>query len=152
MKQKQKKAAERITGDDYVAYLRVSSKGQVNTDYNPEGVSIPAQRTKVEERGQELGSTKAATKLLQAQCTKQLRALDTKESNLIDLAADGALPQDKIRARLHEITRQRKRLTERLADTDQDLSMAGRSSRRACSCFKIRKRCTSAATISSAAG
>src|SRR5579875_3300946 len=59
MKQAQK-AAQRITGDDYVAYLRVSSKGQVNTDYNPEGVSIPAQREKVEERGRELGSTKAA--------------------------------------------------------------------------------------------
>ena len=59
MKSKQK-AEARITGDDYVAYLRVSSKGQVNTDYNPEGVSIPAQREKVEERGHELGSSKAA--------------------------------------------------------------------------------------------
>jgi site-specific DNA recombinase len=58
MKQK-KKAVVRITGDDYVAYLRVSSRGQVNTDYNPEGVSIPAQRVKIEERGCELGSTKA---------------------------------------------------------------------------------------------
>lgn len=54
------KALGRITGDDYVAYLRVSSKGQVNTDYNPEGISIPAQREKVHERGQELGSVKAA--------------------------------------------------------------------------------------------
>lgn len=59
MKQKQK-AVQRITGNDYVAYLRVSSRGQVNTDYNPEGVSIPAQRTKVEERGEELGSAKVA--------------------------------------------------------------------------------------------
>ncbi|KPI28063.1 Resolvase domain-containing protein [Actinobacteria bacterium OK074] len=59
MKQKQK-AMQRITGDDYVAYLRVSSRGQVNTDYNPEGVSIPAQRVKVEERGRELSSTKVA--------------------------------------------------------------------------------------------
>lgn len=67
----------------------------------------------------------AATKLLNAQLTKQLRELDTKETNLIDLAADGTLPQGKIRARLHEITRQRKRLTERLADTDQDLGLAG---------------------------
>ncbi|MCA1705376.1 MAG: hypothetical protein LC808_19815 [Actinobacteria bacterium] len=25
-------------------YLRVSTPGQVNTDYNPEGISIPAQR------------------------------------------------------------------------------------------------------------
>ena len=55
-----KKIVNRITGDDYVAYLRVSSRGQVDTDYNPEGVSIPAQREKVEERGRELGSSKAA--------------------------------------------------------------------------------------------
>ncbi|MET7483245.1 recombinase family protein [Streptomyces sp. NPDC005538] len=55
-----KKIIERVTGNDYVAYLRVSSKGQVNTDYNPEGVSIPAQREKVEERGRELGAAKAS--------------------------------------------------------------------------------------------
>ena len=58
MKQKQKEA-QRITGDDYVAYLRVSSRGQVNTDYNPEGISIPAQREKIHERGIEIGATKA---------------------------------------------------------------------------------------------
>ncbi|WP_168915047.1 hypothetical protein [Microcella flavibacter] len=31
-------------GSRAVVYLRVSSKGQVNTDYDPEGISIPAQR------------------------------------------------------------------------------------------------------------
>ncbi|MFJ6985044.1 MULTISPECIES: hypothetical protein [unclassified Streptomyces] len=72
-----------------------------------------------------LEEQQSAAKLLHAQLTKQLRELDTKETNLIDLAADGTLPQDKIRARLHEITRQRKRLTERPGDTDQDLSRAG---------------------------
>ncbi len=56
---KEQRAAQRITGNDYVSYLRVSSRGQVNTDYNPEGVSIPAQREKVDERGRELGSAKA---------------------------------------------------------------------------------------------
>ncbi len=62
------------------------------------------------------------TKLLQAQLTKQLRALDTKESNLIDLAADGGLPQGKIKAKLRDITKQRDRLTTRLHDVDEDLS------------------------------
>ncbi|WP_436502238.1 recombinase family protein [Actinokineospora sp. HUAS TT18] len=57
---KKNKAVERITGDDYVAYLRVSTPGQVNTDYNPEGISIPAQREKVAERGQEIGANKVA--------------------------------------------------------------------------------------------
>jgi site-specific DNA recombinase len=56
---KRNKVIDRIVGNDYVAYLRVSSRGQVNTDYNPEGISIPAQREKVEERGRELGSNKA---------------------------------------------------------------------------------------------
>ncbi|BFO19944.1 hypothetical protein SHKM778_63320 [Streptomyces sp. KM77-8] len=64
----------------------------------------------------------ATTKLLQAQLTKQLRALDTKESNLIDLAADGGLPQGKIKAKLRDITKQRDRLTTRLHDVDEDLS------------------------------
>ena len=68
-------------------------------------------------------SQQGATKLLHAQLTKQLRELDTKETNLIDLAADGTLPQGKIRARLHEITRQRERLSLRLEDTSQDLSV-----------------------------
>jgi site-specific DNA recombinase len=31
-------------GTRAVIYLRVSSTGQVRTDYNPEGISIPAQR------------------------------------------------------------------------------------------------------------
>lgn len=55
-----KKPIERVVGNDYVAYLRVSTKGQVNTDYNPEGVSIPAQREKAHERGLELNSQKVA--------------------------------------------------------------------------------------------
>ncbi|WP_427925507.1 hypothetical protein [Streptomyces sp. cg40] len=62
------------------------------------------------------------TRLLQVQLTKQLRTLDTKENNLIDLAADGDLPQDKIKARLREITKQRDRLTDRLHDVDDSLS------------------------------
>ncbi len=64
------------------------------------------------------------TKILQAQLTKQLRALDTKENNLIDLAADDSLPQGKIKAKLREITKQRDRLTARLHDVDEDLSTA----------------------------
>ncbi len=37
-------ATTRIIGSDAVCYLRVSSVGQVKTDYDPEGMSIPAQR------------------------------------------------------------------------------------------------------------
>src|SRR5579863_7506629 len=46
----------RITGDDNVRYLRVSSPGQVNTGYNPEGISLPAQREACVSRERELGT------------------------------------------------------------------------------------------------
>jgi DNA invertase Pin-like site-specific DNA recombinase len=50
----------RITGTDSVRYLRVSSKGQVETEYNPEGISLPAQRDACQEREHELGSVSVA--------------------------------------------------------------------------------------------
>jgi len=37
-------------------YLRVSSPGQVRTDYDPEGLSIPAQRQACERKARELGA------------------------------------------------------------------------------------------------
>ena len=37
-----------------VLYLRVSTVGQVNTDYDPEGISLPAQRTACQRRAIEL--------------------------------------------------------------------------------------------------
>jgi len=38
-----------------VLYLRVSTTGQVETDYDPEGISIPAQRLACERRAQQMG-------------------------------------------------------------------------------------------------
>ena len=38
-----------------VIYLRVSSAGQVNTDYDPEGLSIPAQRVACQRKAADLG-------------------------------------------------------------------------------------------------
>ncbi len=38
-----------------VIYLRVSSAGQVNTDYDPEGISIPAQREACRRKAAQLG-------------------------------------------------------------------------------------------------
>jgi site-specific DNA recombinase len=45
------------SGSRAVIYLRVSSKGQVNTDYDPEGISIPAQRVAVTRKAEQLGLT-----------------------------------------------------------------------------------------------
>lgn len=39
-----------------VRYLRVSRPSQVNTDYNPEGISLPAQREATERKEHELGT------------------------------------------------------------------------------------------------
>jgi len=46
----------RITGDDGVRYLRVSDASQVETDFDPEGNSIPAQRVAIMRRERELNS------------------------------------------------------------------------------------------------
>jgi len=50
----------RISGTDSVRYLRVSSPGQVETEYNPEGISLPAQRDDCIARERELGSVSVA--------------------------------------------------------------------------------------------
>ena len=42
-------------GNRAVLYLRVSSQSQVNTDYDPEGLSIPAQRTSCERKAEQMG-------------------------------------------------------------------------------------------------
>ena len=44
-------------GTRAVLYLRVSSKGQVNTDYDPEGLSIPAQRSSCIRKAEQMGLT-----------------------------------------------------------------------------------------------
>ncbi|MEX5635780.1 recombinase family protein [Parafrankia sp. FMc2] len=44
-----------IRGEQGIAYYRVSSTGQVNTDYDPEGISLPAQRVASKQRARELG-------------------------------------------------------------------------------------------------
>ena len=50
------KPNSRATGNDSIGYLRVSSASQVKTDYDPEGISIPAQRLAVKNRAKELKS------------------------------------------------------------------------------------------------
>ncbi len=64
-----------------------------------------------------------ATKLLEQQLTIQLARLDRQEENLLDLAADGDLPQAKIRQRLHRIAEQRERLQAQKADTDTQIDI-----------------------------
>jgi site-specific DNA recombinase len=69
-----------------------------------------------------LADTEAAQRLLRKQLEDQLISLDTKEENLLDFAADGTLPQGKIRARLADIGRQREKLRNELDTVTDDLS------------------------------
>ena len=56
----------------------------------------------------------------------ELHGLDAKEANLIDLAADGTLPQAKIKEKLREIAERRKHLTGRLNEAKDDLDTSAR--------------------------
>lgn len=67
-----------------------------------------------------LADEHAATRLARDQARTELARLDVREENLLDLAADGDLPQAKIRQRLRDIEAQRAaiRATEERASTE----------------------------------
>jgi site-specific DNA recombinase len=72
-----------------------------------------------------LGNAENAQKLLHHQLRQQLKALSVKTDNLIDLAADGQIAAERVRAKLREIERQRARLQEQLDQVTDDLSVGG---------------------------
>ncbi|WP_285137896.1 recombinase zinc beta ribbon domain-containing protein [Microbacterium sp. lyk4-40-TSB-66] len=63
----------------------------------------------------------AADRELKDGLRKQLTTLEAQEDRLIDLAADGTMPSDKLRGRLNEITLQKASIKERLAKTETHL-------------------------------
>lgn len=68
----------------------------------------------------------AAQQLLRKNLEDQLAQLTVKEDNLLDLAADGSLPQERIRQRLREIARDRQRVTEQLSQVHGGLRLTSR--------------------------
>ena len=55
-----------------VLYLRVSTPGQVHTDYDPEGISLPAQRKACQRKADQLGLTVAGVSVeagVRGRCT-----------------------------------------------------------------------------------
>lgn len=60
--------------------------------------------------------------LLHKHLEYQLTQLSAEEDNLIELAAHSSLPQERIRQRLSEVTRDRQRITEHLSQAHGDLS------------------------------
>ncbi|QLY34925.1 recombinase zinc beta ribbon domain-containing protein [Nocardia huaxiensis] len=75
---------------------------------------------------QMLAENEMAQRLYRKQLQDQLKDLETKETNLIELAADGELPQAKIRSRLTEIKREREKLEADLVDVRLDLSASAK--------------------------
>jgi len=69
-----------------------------------------------------LGEQEKSARLLRKQITTQLKELDTKEENLINLAADKSLPQTKIKEKLRDIASERRRLEGRLDTANADLT------------------------------
>ncbi|WP_433209150.1 recombinase family protein [Nocardia sp. CA-107356] len=69
-----------------------------------------------------LAEGEAAQRLYRKQLQDQLKDLDVKETNLIGLAEDGAMPKAKIRTRLTEIAREREKLEAELGKVQLDLS------------------------------
>ncbi len=72
-----------------------------------------------------MSDDKTATRTLKKQLTKQLERLDTQETNLIELAADGLAAQNKIRSKLLKIERDRAALQGRLAAATEELQIGG---------------------------
>jgi site-specific DNA recombinase len=65
-----------------------------------------------------------ASGLMKTHLTERLARLEQQEENLLDLAADAALPRTKLRDRLKTLAAEREALTHELARTNRDL-MAG---------------------------
>jgi site-specific DNA recombinase len=81
-------------------------------------------RQEVREQLEEaVADDQTSTHELHAALTRRLKELDERESRLIDLAADDALPQAKIRAKLHEIQRERERARTGLTNTSEELAV-----------------------------
>ncbi|WP_090361429.1 recombinase family protein [Mycolicibacterium fluoranthenivorans] len=67
--------------------------------------------------------SQTSTRELHASLTRRLRQIDVKESRLIDLAADGDMPRDKIRAKLNAFKVERANIEASLARTGEELSI-----------------------------
>jgi site-specific DNA recombinase len=70
-----------------------------------------------------LTDTQATTHELHASLTRRLAELDAKESRLIDLATDDAMPRAKIRAKLNDLKLEKARIEAGLTNTGEELAI-----------------------------
>ncbi|MDZ7886591.1 MAG: hypothetical protein U5N53_28475 [Mycobacterium sp.] len=70
-----------------------------------------------------VGDSQASTRELHASLTRRLKQVETKESRLIDLAADGDMPRDKIRTKLNALKLERANIEASLTSTGEELML-----------------------------
>ncbi len=85
----------------------------------PEGFQTTAR----ELLGQVMTDEQASVRQMHSSMTKQLKDLDAKEERLLDLAADGTLPQTKIKDRLRKIHADRAAVEAGLTATNAELAV-----------------------------
>ncbi len=68
-----------------------------------------------------------AQRLLKQQLEQQRDELDTREENLIELAAGGTLAVEKVRAKIYQVQAERDRILEQLTHVDIDLTAGDRA-------------------------
>lgn len=64
-------------------------------------------------------------KEMYAKYRNQLKEVEAKESRLVDIAADGILPQSKVREKMHELRVQRSRIEDSLANVGEQIAVGG---------------------------
>lgn len=86
-----------------------------------EGLHSAAAETVRQELSTPMASLQAAHRELKENLRQHLIKLEAQEERLIDLAADGTMPSDKLRERLNDIRLQKGAIKERLARTETHL-------------------------------
>ncbi len=78
-----------------------------------------------------VSNEQAATHTMHANLKKRLKEIDKQENRLLDLAADGAMPQAKIRAKLLDLAAERERVETGLSATSRELGTGATALRHA---------------------
>ncbi len=74
-----------------------------------------------------LRESESSQRLLRDQLSTQLEQINAREENLLDLAADGTLPRDRIKGRLLTLAAEREEVQERLTETNTDLAASAKA-------------------------
>ncbi|WP_399540567.1 recombinase family protein [uncultured Microbacterium sp.] len=101
-------------------YLRVADVERAVASHFG-AAAVPAEAAKDAQTGLEnaLGHLLARQQDQRARLAKELKTLDTREERLIDIAADGGIASDKLRARLRELQVKKNEVRSQMDTTDE---------------------------------